>query len=136
MTTSAENLATAKSYFTALQAGDMGGLDALLADDLVWHQPGKNPFSGRREGKEAVYQMIGGMMTASRGSFAITQATNFASNGGLVAVTIEFSAQAPSGEMKMRGVDLLRIEQGRIKEVWLFSSDQTAEDSFWTAAAA
>lgn len=136
MSTADENLATAKSYFTALQAGDMGKLDALLADDLVWHQPGQNPFSGRHEGKAAVYKMIGGMMTATGGSFAITRTTSFAGNGDLVAVTIEFSAQAPCGEMQMTGVDLLRIEQGRVREVWLFSSDQTAEDRFWSEAAA
>lgn len=136
MTLADDTLATAKSYFAALQTGDMAKLDALLADDIVWHQPGQNPFSGRQEGKAAVYKMIGGMMTATRGSFAITRTTSFANNGGLVAVTIEFAAQAPSGEMQMTGVDLLRIEQGRIKEVWLFSSDQTEEDRFWTQAAA
>lgn len=130
------NLATAKSYFTALQTGDMAGLDALLADDLVWHQPGQNPFSGTHTGKAAVYQMIGGMMAASKGSFAITQTTSFAANEGLVAVTIEFSAQSPSGNMQMNGVDLLRLETGLIKEVWLFSSDQIAEDNFWSNSAA
>ena len=134
--TTAANLGTAKSYFTALQAGDMGALDVLLADDLVWHQPGQNPFSGTHSGKAAVYQMIGGMMSASQGSFAITQTTDFATNGQLVAVTIVFSAKAPGGAMQMNGVDLLRIEQGLIREVWLFSADQTAEDRFWSGAAA
>jgi uncharacterized protein len=129
------NLAAAKSYFTALQTGDMAGLDALLADDLVWHQPGKNPFSGTHTGKAAVYQMIGGMMAASQGSFAITQTTSFACNGDLVAVTIEFSAQTPVSKMQMGGVDLLRIEGGLIKEVWLFSADQGGEDQFWSTTA-
>ena len=129
------NLATAKSYFTALQTGDMAGLDALLTDDLVWHQPGKNPFSGTHTGKAAVYKMIGGMMAASQGSFAITQTTSFACNADLVAVTIEFSAQTPVSKMQMGGVDLLRIEGGLIKEVWLFSADQACEDQFWSATA-
>lgn len=135
MTTANENLAIAKRYFTALQAGDMAGLDALLAEDLVWHQPGQNPFSGTHTGKAAVYQMIGGMMAASQGSFAITETINFACNGDLVAVTIEFSAQAPTGRIQMGGVDLLRIEGGLIKEAWLFSSDQRGEDQFWSMAA-
>ena len=31
----------------------------------------------------------------------------------------------------MAGVDLLRVENGKIAEVWLFSEDQPAEDAFW-----
>jgi hypothetical protein len=33
--------------------------------------------------------------------------------------------------MAMAGIDVLRIEGGKIKEVWLFSEDQAAEDAFW-----
>jgi hypothetical protein len=32
----------------------------------------------------------------------------------------------------MDGVDVMRIVGERIKEVWLFSSDQAAEDAFWS----
>jgi len=34
--------------------------------------------------------------------------------------------------MSMDGVDLMRIESGQIKEVWLFSRDEDAEDDFWS----
>lgn len=33
--------------------------------------------------------------------------------------------------MSMAGIDVLRIESGKIQEVWLFSDDQAAEDAFW-----
>jgi len=33
--------------------------------------------------------------------------------------------------MSMDGVDLLRIVDGTIVEVWLFSADQPAENDFW-----
>jgi hypothetical protein len=36
--------------------------------------------------------------------------------------------------MAMDGVDLIRVEGGKIAEVWLFSFDQPAEDVFWGAA--
>ena len=32
----------------------------------------------------------------------------------------------------MDGVDLMRIEAGQIKEMWLFSGDQAAENAFWS----
>ncbi|MFX3808016.1 nuclear transport factor 2 family protein, partial [Streptococcus suis] len=33
-------------------------------------------------------------------------------------------------ELNMNGIDHFRMEDGKIKEVWLFSADQKAEDAF------
>jgi hypothetical protein len=33
--------------------------------------------------------------------------------------------------MSMDGVDVLRLKDGKIVEMWLFSGDQVAEDAFW-----
>ncbi len=34
-------------------------------------------------------------------------------------------------KLDMNGVDLFRIEGGKIQEVWLFSADQDGEDAYW-----
>jgi uncharacterized protein len=52
-------------------------------------------------------------------------------NGNLVAVPVHFTAQREGSSMAMDGVDLLRIEGDQIAEVWLFSADEQAEDTFW-----
>lgn len=54
-------------------------------------------------------------------------------NGDLVAAAIRFGARRDEVEMTMDGVDLLRVADGQIVEVWLFSGDQKAEDDFWGA---
>ena len=36
--------------------------------------------------------------------------------------------------MRMRGIDLYRIENDKIQEVWLFSERIEEEDAFWTEA--
>lgn len=33
--------------------------------------------------------------------------------------------------MAMGGIDVLRVEDGKIAERWLFSADQEAEEAFW-----
>lgn len=53
-------------------------------------------------------------------------------NGDLVSATLHFVAERPGRKLSMDGVDLMRIEGGKIKEVWLFSDDQAAEDAFWS----
>ncbi|MEU1329535.1 nuclear transport factor 2 family protein [Streptomyces sp. NPDC005865] len=121
----------ARSYFQAIQSGDLDTVGKLLADNVVWHQPGGNQFSGVREGRDAVFALLGGMMEASQGSFAIDQVHALMGNGDLVAATIHFAGRTDKASMAMDGVDLLRIQDGRIVEVWLFSSDPDAEDAFW-----
>ena len=52
-------------------------------------------------------------------------------NGDWVTISIEFAGEANGIKLKQPGVDLIRIEGGKIVEVRLFSSDQAQEDAFW-----
>lgn len=126
----------AQAYIHAVQAGDQAALAGLFAPDLVWHQPGQNRFSGTRRGVPAVVEMLGGMMGVSRGSFRIERASRYMENGGWVTVEIEFAGEREGMRMAQPGIDLLKIDHGRIVEVRLFSSDQAAEDLFWGQATA
>ena len=60
-------LAVVRRYFDALAAKDFATVAGMFADDIVWHQPGGNRFSGTHRGSAAVNEMIGGMMTVSEG---------------------------------------------------------------------
>jgi ketosteroid isomerase-like protein len=123
----------AKDYIRAVQQGDQAALGRLLSPGIVWHQPGTNRFSGTHRGVAEVVRMIGGMMAASGGTFKITRADGYMANGDWVAVELAFEAQRDGVRMAQPGIDLLRIENGRIEEVRLFSSDQAQEDAFWGA---
>lgn len=121
----------AKSYINAVQTGDQAGLGRLLSPEIVWHQPGKNRFSGTHNGLHAVVNMIGSMMEHSNGTFAITRTIRFSANGDWVAVELEFSGKRDGAILNQPGIDLLKIVNGQVVEARLFSSDQTAEDEFW-----
>lgn len=127
----AQNIAVANSYFTAVQTGDLEALGALVAPDVVWHQPGDNQFSGTHESAQAVFGMIGGMMQVSAGTFKIDEVSSIMANGDQVAAILKFSAQRDRVGMSMSGVDVMTVSNGQIKEVWLYSEDQAAEDAFW-----
>lgn len=79
----------------------------------------------------AVGPMLGAMMEVSKGTFAITRADHYMANGDWVAITLEFAGEANGHTMKQAGVDLIRIDGGKIVEVKLFSSDPAQEDAFW-----
>jgi uncharacterized protein len=127
-----QNTNTVKQYFHSLATGNFELLGSLLADDIVWHQPGKGALSGKHVGKPAVFALFGKFMEISEGSFKIDGVDSIMENGALVSASLKFSAAKKSGaKIAMSGVDLMKVENGQIKEVHLFSGDQAAEDAFW-----
>ena len=124
------NIDIAKAYFAAVQSGDQAALGAIFSPAVVWHQPGNNKYSGTKNGMAELGAMLGGMIEASRGSLVI-RPNRFLANGDLVAVELEFSAERDGLKVAQPGIDLLRIKDGKIVEVWLFSSDPEQEDRFW-----
>lgn len=119
------------TYGAALRSGDMAALADTLADTIVWHQPGSHQLAGDHSGPEAVMAHLGRFMELSGGTFALVPDV-VTESGNLVSMTVHFSAQrAGAKDLDQRGVDIFRVENGRIAEVWLISEDQTAEDQFW-----
>jgi uncharacterized protein len=123
-----------RAYFDALQRGRVDSLGALFADDVRWHQPGQGTLSGLYTGKAAVFDLFGKFMQLSGGTFAIDRVKAIMANGDLVAAALQFHARRGTEQIAMDGVDVLRVRDGQIIEVWLFSADQSSEDAFWSGA--
>lgn len=118
-------------YYDSIVAGDMDRLAGFLAEDIVWHQPGHGSLSGDHKGRDAVLKLLGEFMARSAGSFRL-EPIDIMENGDTVAVTVRFSAQRQGRPpLDMTGVDVMRAAKDQIAEMWLYSQDQTAEDSFW-----
>lgn len=71
------------------------------------------------------------MIEKSNGTFKVI--TNWiSSNDCFVAANVTFVAEHSNGDkLDMSGIDLFKIENSQIQEVWLFSSEQAIEDNFW-----
>lgn len=133
MSDSTATFAVACRYVDAMSAKDFATVASMFADDIVWHQPGSNRFSGTRRSAAAVNEMLGGQMGVTNGTLEIQVTGALMVNGALCALPVHFSAKRDGAEMSMDGVDVLRVEGDKIVEVWLFSTDQQAEDAFWDA---
>ena len=126
-----KNIEIVRDYFEAVATGNIPKLPELLSETLVWHQPGASDLSGTYKSRDAVFGLIGQFMERSQGTFKFDSIGNILANGDFVAVTLNFSGKRDGRSMAMAGIDVLRIENGKIQEVWLFSDDQAAEDAFW-----
>lgn len=127
----AQNMDVVRRYFDAVARGDLEAIGAAFSDDIEWHQPGDGTLSGLHRGKAAVFALLGQFMQRSEGSFRIDALGPLMAQGDLVTTSLHFRAERAGAALSMSGVDMLRIEGGRIREVWLFSEDQAAEDAFW-----
>ena len=129
----AQNIHIMRTYIDSLSKGDMETVGTLLADDVKWHQPGGSHLSGLHSGKQKLFAHLGKFMELSGNTFRVTEVGAVMANGDMVAATLHFMAERPDRRpLSMDGVDAMRIADGKIKEVWLLSGDQTAEDAFWS----
>ncbi|MDQ3232405.1 MAG: nuclear transport factor 2 family protein [Pseudobdellovibrionaceae bacterium] len=121
-----------KTYFQALERGDFASLSEIFHHDIVWHQPGHSDLSAVYKGIDAVFKLFAAFMERSQGTFKIDQVEAIMTNGPLVSAIVSFSARRGLESIAMKGVDLMRIIDGKIVEVHLFSADSQSEDAFWS----
>lgn len=118
-------------YGAAMAAGDMRALAATFAADAVWHQPGESQVSGDKVGPAAIIAHLGRFMELSGGTFVL-ETESATESGALVSATVRFrAAREGRADLEQHGVDVFRVADGLIAEVWLISEDQQAEDAFW-----
>ncbi len=117
--------------FEAFGAGDMATLDAIMADDAVWHASGAGVLSGDFVGKQAIF-----------GNFAlIPQETDaFSQEIHAILADDEHAVALVNATATRRGntatfaqMFVFHVEGGKTKEVWTTPIDQAAADAFWSA---
>ncbi len=118
------------TYTEALSKGDFGAVFETMSDDIVWHMGGQSTLSGVIVGKQALEERLGEFAKRSNGTFKIM--INWAaSNNCLVAASVVSLAEREEKKLNDPGIDLFRIENGKIQEVWTFAEKQDEEDKFW-----
>ncbi|WP_022818902.1 nuclear transport factor 2 family protein [Fusobacterium russii] len=119
------------TYSDALSKGDFVTAFGTLSDNITWHMGGNNPLSGTIIGKNSLKECLIEFSKRSNGTFKVI--TNwFASNDCfVVASVVSLAERNENDKLNMPGVDLFRIENGKIQEVWTFAENQSIEDKFW-----
>ena len=118
------------AYRDALERGDFTGVFATISDAIVWHMGGESSLSGTIMGKQALGERLGEFAKRSDGTFKVI--THWAaSNECFVAASVVSIAEKGADKLNDPGIDLFKIENGKIQEVWTFAEQQSAEDKFW-----
>jgi ketosteroid isomerase-like protein len=106
-------------------------MQSLVAEDTVWHIPGRGPLAGDHHGRDAVFEMFGRLVQASEGTFDQRLLDVLTSEDHAVALT---HATARRGDHNYKGQDawIFELRDGQIAEAWWRPEDVYAADEFWT----
>ncbi len=120
-----ENAAVARELTDAFEQMDMERLDALLADDVIWHEIGR---SEPRKGKEALRAAGPG----GEADYTITATLHdiVASDDHAIAL-IEVTATRAGRTLNYRTAEIYHIREGKVAERWAFSDDTAAITAFF-----
>jgi hypothetical protein len=80
--------------YEAFAKGDLGTVMSNFDDDIVWHEPGRNPLSGDFKGHQQVQGLFGRIFEMSGGTFSI-DIHDILANDGHAVVMVRARAKGP-----------------------------------------
>ena len=110
--------------------GDLEALREWMADDVVWHEPGRSPLAGDYKGPEGVIELLRKLRDRSDDTFTVELVDVLANAERAVAIQEE-TARRGDRELDMASAVEFEIHRGKITEVTVYHSDTYHFDDFW-----
>ena len=121
------HVALLREGYEAFDKGDYAALDELFAEDIRWHEPGRNQLSGTYEGRTAVYELFGRLMELTEGSYHKELRALLADDSNGVGI-VDVRAHRGDRSYSVRSAHHFRFSGDRITEFWEATTDQYAID--------
>ena len=123
------NIARIRDGYAAFANGDMAGLSDFFAEDVQWHEGGRNQISGEYSGRDEVFGLFGKLFEITQGSLRIDLHAVLADDEhGVALVTVSGSRDGRS--INVNGVHVMHLRDGKVAEFWNANTDQYAIDEF------
>jgi ketosteroid isomerase-like protein len=127
----AANQGLIEGAYDAFARGDIPTVMAVLAEDILWHVPGRGPLARDYHGHAEVLGFFHHFMDLSGGTFRIAVDDVLAKSDRVIVLVTE-SAQRCGREWSSPQVHAWTIKDGLTKVFWQFQGDQQTEDEFWS----
>lgn len=111
--------------------GDLEALRELMAEHVVWHEPGRSVLGGDYKGPEGVLELLQRLRDRSDGTFVVDIVDLLANSERAVAIQEE-RARRGGRELDMASAVEFEIHQGKITEVTVYHADTHHFDEFWS----
>jgi ketosteroid isomerase-like protein len=113
--------------FDAFASGDIDGMEAAFDDDVTWHAPGMNRFSGQFQGRAAVLGRLAEMREA--GISTRFDVHDVVANEEHAIALVHLHLEVADGRRyDQPQVAVAHVREGRIVEFWTMNQDQAVLD--------
>ena len=109
--------------------GDLGPLDELLAEDVEWHEAGRNQLTGVYRGRDAVHEVLGRLGQLTEGSLRLDLRTVLADDTDGVVVMRTSARRGDRSFEDVLETHVYRFREGRVTEWRQAFDDQYAVDT-------
>jgi len=133
----AESLQIVKDGFAAFGRGDLAGLLALMADDVVWEIPGQGlPLAGTYRGREGVASFFHKL--GEQTEIVDFQAREFVADGDRVLVVgwERVKVRATGRAVDLDWVMAFTVRNGKVVAYRQYSDTKAMSDAYASAASA
>ena len=132
------NVERMRRAYEAFHTGDADTVRELLADDLVWHVPGRHRFSGDHNKAEIMALLEEVVPEFSESGEPVISTFNIEIEGIVATdewafVRTHWDHTRDSKRFDQHGVEVHRLDaDGRIAEFWAFMRDTVEFDEFFS----
>ena len=122
-------ITTVRDVYASFARGDLEYVrEALLADEVVFHVPGRGTLAGDYHGKDEVINYLA--KVAEAGTVRM-EPTAFLVGDGHIAAVIDVEGERDDRRLYERGMQLFRLTDGKIGERWSYPPESYAADEYF-----
>jgi len=122
-----DNAELVRRGYKAFQEGDLAAFDDILAEDCVWHVPGRGQLAGDKKGRQATVEYYGQLGQLTEGNLTLELHDVVANDEHTVGLH-STSAQRGGKSFKTTEVVVFHVRDGRISEAWEHPYDLYSQD--------
>jgi ketosteroid isomerase-like protein len=127
------NAALHRKGHEAFSTGDVDSLTEMIAEDTVWHVPGKSLVSGEFQGREAVFGGVFAKMDElSDGTAKFVGNLDYLGSDERSVAIGRYSATRDGRTEEFRICEIILWRDGQILEEWSYLDDQYRWDALWS----
>jgi len=108
-----------RELYDARARGDWTAVGDLQTDDVAWHEPGDESYSGTHRGPAAVLDLLRGLVYATGGTFRLVPEAVLVSAEHAAAL-VRWSADRDGLRSAGNEIAVYRIRDGAIAEAWFY----------------
>jgi ketosteroid isomerase-like protein len=115
-----------RNLYDARARRDWDAVRVLFADEIVWHEPGEEDYSGDHRGREAVVGLLEKLVAVTGGTFELVPEA-FLNSAQHSAVLVRWWAERDGRRSDGNEIAVYRLHDRRIAEAWFHPDGYDAE---------